>query len=118
MFVDIDERLEGHHRRSNERLQNLLQSLRQSKKPPLFFRKYFSELIVFTIHGLFSVLSIHGVVPFNIRAPPVKDSYSRILQSTRIRPRLHETGTKSNRDHFVSVIVLFIINVYMRPGRK
>ena len=35
-----------------------------------------------------------------------------------IWPRLHETGTKSNRDHFVSVIVLFIIDVYMRPGRK
>jgi hypothetical protein len=35
-----------------------------------------------------------------------------------LRPRLHETGTKSNRDHFVSVIVLFIIDVYMRPGRK
>ena len=32
------------------------------------------------------------------------------------RPRLHETGRKSNRDHFVLVIVLFIIDVYMRPG--
>jgi hypothetical protein len=32
-----------------------------------------------------------------------------------VRPCLHETGTKSNRDHFVSVIVLFIIDVYMRP---
>ena len=31
-----------------------------------------------------------------------------------MRPRLHETGTKSNRDHFVSVIVLFIIDVYTR----
>jgi hypothetical protein len=35
-----------------------------------------------------------------------------------LRPRLNETGTKSNRDHFVSVIILFIIDVYMRPGRK
>jgi hypothetical protein len=34
------------------------------------------------------------------------------------RSRLHETGTKSNRDHFVSVMVLFIIDVYMRLGRK
>jgi hypothetical protein len=30
----------------------------------------------------------------------------------------YETGTKTNRDHFVSVVVLFIIDVYMRPGRK
>ena len=36
----------------------------------------------------------------------------------RLGPRLHETGTKSNRDHFVSVLVLFIIDVYMRLGRK
>ena len=35
-----------------------------------------------------------------------------------IGPRLHETGTKSNRDHFVSIIVLFIIDVYMRPERS
>ena len=34
------------------------------------------------------------------------------------RPRLYETGTKSNRDHFVSAIVLFIIDVYMKLGRK
>ncbi len=33
-----------------------------------------------------------------------------------LRPRLHETGTKSIRDDLVSVIVLFIIDVYMRPG--
>ena len=31
---------------------------------------------------------------------------------------IHEDGTKSNRDHFVSIIVLFIIDVYMRPGQK
>jgi hypothetical protein len=41
-----------------------------------------------------------------------------ILCKIDVRPRLHETGTKSNRDHFVSVIVLFITDVYMRPGRK
>ena len=35
-----------------------------------------------------------------------------------LRPRLHETGTKSNGDHFFSVIVLFIIDVYMRSGQK
>ena len=34
----------------------------------------------------------------------------------RFRPCLHETGTKSNRHEFVSVIVLFIIDVYMRQG--
>jgi hypothetical protein len=33
-----------------------------------------------------------------------------------LRPRLHETGTKSIWDDLVSVIVLFIIDVYMRPG--
>ncbi len=35
---------------------------------------------------------------------------------TKLRPRLHETGTKSIRDDLVSVLVLFIIDVYMRPG--
>ena len=30
-----------------------------------------------------------------------------------VRPCIHDTGTKSNRDHFVSVIVLFVIDVYM-----
>ena len=35
-----------------------------------------------------------------------------------IRPRLHETGTKSIRNDLVSVIVLFIIDVYMRPGME
>ncbi len=35
-----------------------------------------------------------------------------------IRPRLHETGMKSIRDDLVSGIVLFIIDVYMRPGWK
>ena len=39
------------------------------------------------------------------------------MYKTGLRPRLHETGTKSNRDHFVSAIVLFIIDVYMRPGQ-
>ena len=36
-------------------------------------------------------------------------------KSVLLRPRLHETGTKSIRDDLVSVIV-FIIDVYMRPG--
>ncbi len=37
-------------------------------------------------------------------------------QGESLRPRLHETGTKSIRDDLVSVIVLFIIDVYIRPG--
>ena len=44
-----------------------------------------------------------------------KSSYN---EADGIRPRLHETGTKSNLDHFLSVVVLFIIDVYMRQGRK
>jgi hypothetical protein len=40
------------------------------------------------------------------------------IVSLTLGSRLHETGTKLNRDHFVSVIVLFIIDVYMRPARK
>ncbi len=35
-----------------------------------------------------------------------------------LSPHLHETGTKSNRDNFVSVIVLFIIDVYNETFRK
>ena len=39
-------------------------------------------------------------------------------EDSQLRPRLHETGTKSIRDDLVLVIVLFIIDVYMRPGWK
>ncbi len=39
-----------------------------------------------------------------------------LIPAATVRPRLHETGTKSMRDDLVSVIVLFIIDVYMRPG--
>jgi hypothetical protein len=35
-----------------------------------------------------------------------------------LRPRLHETGTKSNRDHFVSAIVLFINRCLHETGTK
>ncbi len=42
----------------------------------------------------------------------------RALGAPRFRPRLHETGMKSIRDDLVSGIVLFIIDVYMRPGWK
>ena len=31
---------------------------------------------------------------------------------------LHETGTKLSRGDFVSVIIVFILNVYMRPEQK
>ena len=31
---------------------------------------------------------------------------NRVQVSAKFKPRLHETGTKSNRDHFVSVSIL------------
>jgi hypothetical protein len=37
------------------------------------------------------------------------------MSKTCFRPCLHETGTKSNWGHFVSVIVLFIVDVYVIP---
>ena len=39
-----------------------------------------------------------------------------LIPASTIWPRLHETVAKSIRDDLVSVIVLFIIDVYMRPG--
>jgi hypothetical protein len=55
---------------------------------------------------------LHGKIPVSREVEILfhgSDTYENEL-----RPRLHETGTKSNRDHLVSVIVLFIIDVYMR----
>ena len=42
------------------------------------------------------------------------EKYGELLKDF-IRSRSHETGTKSiNREHFVLVIILYIIDVYMR----
>ena len=49
---------------------------------------------------------------------PVNRNWGILKSLLYIRPRLHELGTKSNWDHFVSVIVLFIVEISVRPGRK
>ena len=44
----------------------------------------------------------------------VLENFSQLLKDF-IRSRSHETGTKSiNREHFVLIIILYIIDVYMR----
>ena len=47
---------------------------------------------------------------------PANVRFLRKLFELAARPRLHETGTKSIRADLVSVIVLFITDVYMRTG--
>ena len=69
------------------------------------------------VTGLGKVKGTLRWVYYKTTLTEVLEKFSRLLKDF-LRPRLHETRTKSNRDHFVSVIVLFIIDVQMRSGRK
>ena len=59
-------------------------------------------------------LTEYFMTKYNIRV----ESLGLERHYAKLRPRLHESGTKSIRDDLVSVIVLFIIVVYMRLGWK
>ena len=52
---------------------------------------------------------------FELQVNPGRSRFGHSITYNRC---LHETGTKSIWDDLVSVVVLFIIDFYMRPGWK
>ena len=65
-----------------------------------------------------NMLTILFIVGRTTLFTPVDINLQQVVDFLNFYACIHETGMKSNRDHFVSVIVLFIIDVYIRPGRK